>query len=102
MTKDADKMICCLYKEYLQRRKLGNSIAESSQFSREYFKNDPVLSKWHPDDCASVASELKNIGFVKIWGSGNFELTAEAITYMKNRFKNGIMELTDFISKPIP
>ncbi|MSS91304.1 hypothetical protein FYJ45_24625 [Eisenbergiella tayi] len=102
MTKDADKMICCIYKEYLQRRKLGNSIAESSLFSSEYFKNDPVLSKWHPDDCTEIARELKKMGFLDIWVSGKFILTSEAITYMENRFKNGIVELTDFISKLIP
>lgn len=99
LTKDADKMICCVYREYLQRRKLGLSVAESCIFKAEYFQNDPVLSAWNPDDCMTTAEELDRAGLFKVWISGDFEITSDAIFYMENRFKNGILELADFISK---
>ena len=99
MTKDADKMLCCLYKEYLNRIKIGNSKTSSRDFTAEYIKSDEVLSTWHPDDVCATRNELKHIGYLTVNIIGNFKLTDEAITYMENRFKNNLKELTDFISK---
>lgn len=102
LTKDADKMLCCLYKEYLQRIKLGNSKTSSRDFYADYTKTDKFLSTWHEDDIATVRNELGRKHFLKVNILGDFTLTDDAITYMENRFKNNLSELTDFISKFIP
>lgn len=102
LTKDADKMLCCLYKEYLQRIKLGNSKSSSSLFKMEYAKSDSVLSQWHNDDVYATRNELQRKGLLKTYISGNFVLTDNAIIYMENRFKNGLSEVVDLISKFIP
>lgn len=103
LTKDADKMLCCLYKEYLQRVKLGSSKSTSRRFKMEYTKSDPVLSQWHEDDICITRNELKRNGLLNVQTSGNFELTDNAISYMENRFKNGLSEVMDFISNlPLP
>ena len=50
----------------------------------------------------SDLTELKNNDFIKLYIEGSFILTSNAIIYMENRFKNGLVELTDFIAKFIP
>lgn len=62
----------------------------------EFFPNCNI------EDVGDILDELKSIGFVKEWVSGDFLLTNNAIIYMEKRFKNGLIELTDFIAKFIP
>lgn len=98
LTKDADKMLCCLYKEYLQRIKSGSSKSSSKFFNMEYTSTDNVLSQWHNDDVCATRSELSKKGLLKAYMSGNFELTDEAVSYMENRFKNGLSEVIKYLA----
>lgn len=98
MTKDADKLLCCLYCEYLQRIQSGNSKTASANFTIKY-TCETIMPLLHPDDVAALRNELKRLNFVVVSISGNFRLTDNAVIYMENRFKNNIIELTDFISK---
>ena len=102
LTKDADKMICCIYKTFLQRRKNGNSKSFARQFEENYFSTDKFLSSWHNDDLNDTLLEIARAGFVKIYIGGNFELTDQGIIYMENRFINGLKEVSDFVTKFIP
>ncbi len=98
LTKDADKMLCCLYKEYLQRIKSGNSKNASKLFNIEYTRTDNVLSQWHNDDVLATRNELSKKGLLKAYVSGNFELTDEAVSYMENRFKNGLIDVIKYLA----
>ena len=102
LTKDADKMICVIYKSFLQERKSGHSKAEARRFSKDELKSFPDFESWHPQDITDTLLEIGRKGFVKIYIGGDFELSDPGIIYMENRFKNGILEVTDFISKFIP
>ena len=102
LTKDADKMICFIYKTFLQLRKSGLPKSEARQFEEDYFSTNKSFSSWHPDDYDETITELGRAGLIKLYVTGNFELTDLGIIYMENRFKNGLTELTDFISKFIP
>lgn len=102
LTKDADKIICCIYKEYLERRKSGRSKSDAKEFEANFYQNIKSISNWDSDDISDTLHELKNVGFLKMYITGDFSLNNEAIVYMENRFKNGLAELTDFISKFIP
>lgn len=99
LTKDADKMLCCLYREYLNRIKTGSSKTSSRDFTSEYATTDDVLSTWHPDDVDATRNALKRAGYLKVYITGKYQLTDEAIAYMENRFKNNIKEVCEFISK---
>lgn len=99
LTRDADKMLCCLYKEYLSRINTGSSKSSSRNFTPEYAQSDAVLSKWHPDDVSAVRNELQRAGYLKVNIIGKFQLTDDAIVYMEGRFKSNILEITDFIAK---
>lgn len=99
LTKDADKMICVIYKMYLEKIKSGISKAASNAFEKDFYKSDKLLSKWHSDDVTSTFLELGQKKYLKIYISGNFEITNQAIIYMENRFKNGLLDLIDLVSK---
>lgn len=102
LTKDADKMICCIYKSFLQKRKEGIPKATARRFKKEYFINDNHFSSWDTADVRDTLLEIARAGLVKIFIGGNFDLTDDGIIYMENRFKNGLTEVVDFISKLIP
>lgn len=99
LTKDADKMICVIYKMYLEKIKSGMSKTASNAFEEDFYRFDKLLSKWHPDDITTTFLELGQKGYLKIYISGNFEITNQAIIYMENRFKNGLLDLIDLVSK---
>ena len=102
LTKDADKMICCIYKSFLQRRKDGNSKPSARRFEAEYFSTDKILSAWNREDLSDTLLEIARAGLVKIFIGGNFDLTDQGIIYMENRFMNGLKEVSEFVSKFIP
>ncbi len=99
LTKDADKMICIIYKQYLNKIKSGMSKTASYQFKDNFYINDKDLSKWHYNDVNTALLELNRKGYIKLNIIGDFNITDQAIIYMENRFKNGFIELTDFIAK---
>lgn len=102
LTKDADKLICCIYKNYLEKRKSGTPKSEAKEFEGNFYRNVKALSKWNDADAADTLQELHNAKYIRknVWG--DFSLLDSAIIYMENRFKNGLNEVTDFISKFIP
>ena len=93
LTKDADKVICYIYKEYLERRKSGMSKSEAKRFKMDFYQNI-----WRDDDVSDTLRELHSKEFIKREISGSFSLLDSAITYMENRFKKGLSEVMDFIS----
>lgn len=99
ITKDADKMICCIYKSYLERRKNGESKSLAKRFENNYFASDSNLSKWQSEDISETLLELAHSQLVNIYIGGDFNITDQAIIYMENRFKNGLSEILDIISK---
>ncbi len=99
MTKDADKLICCIYKNYLERRKSGISKSDSKYFEDNFYKSDKYLSSWSNDDIADTLEELENNGYISMFITGSFTLRDQAVEHMENRFKNGLSEVLDIISK---
>lgn len=102
LTKDADKMICQIYKSFLQQRKDGVSKASARKFAENYFSVNIDFSSWAKADLEETLLELGRVGLVKIYIGGNFDLTDMGIIYMESRFKNGLIEVTDFIAKFLP
>lgn len=101
LTKDADRFLCTIYKEYLIR------LDTITRQEAMYFKNsimgkDSCLSDFNSDDMQQFFIELKSCGFIKVFIGGDFVLEFPAIVYMENRFKNGIKEVVEFIGNLIP
>ena len=102
LTKDADLLVCCAYKEYLNRRKNGIPKRQANTFHPDFRENTPKLSGWLRDDYLYTIGELQRAGFANSYLDGTFMITDRCVIYMENRFKNGLKEVTDFISKFIP
>lgn len=97
LTKSTDKVLCQLYKEYLSRIK--NNISKSNAL---VFDTTSISQLFENQDIDFEISELKKNSLIEAWITGEVLLRSEAIVYMENRFKNGIIEITDFISKLKP
>lgn len=102
LTKDGDLLACCLYKEYLNRRKSGISKRQANYFESNFYTSMNKISSWCKDDIHYTVYELKRAGLVKMYVDGGFYVTTDFIIYMENRFKNNLKEVTDFIGNFIP
>lgn len=106
LTKDAEKLLCLMYKSYLDMYRINSSKSECNRFGN----TRDIHKKFMPDqyfaDVDELVRELKRNNLIACdFGDNTFleiSLTPSAIIYMENRFKNGIKELSDFISKFIP
>ncbi|MGW8114263.1 hypothetical protein ACVS9P_03610 [Caproicibacterium sp. NSD3] len=102
ITKDANRMLCTLYKSYLEKRKTGTSKADAkyigdySNVQQQYFPNLLV------EDVEETLCELWHNKFIFALNSDNHvrevTLTDDAIVYMENRFKKGLSEVIEAIS----
>jgi len=99
ITKDSYKVLCIIYKVYLQRRKDGNSKEQSVEFSDYNLFKDEYIPDMHTDDMHSAIVELKENGYVKLFVDGGFVLTNAGIILLENKFKNNLSDVMDFISK---
>lgn len=100
LSKDADKMIGVLYKAYLEKRKNGESKAQAKIFSENWCK------EYFPDqleaDVFDTLREIKASFNLKIYVTGGFLLSDEAIIYMENRFPEGVKSVLSFLAQFIP
>lgn len=102
LTKESDKFLAIIYKEYLTRRKSGISKFQAVTFEKEEMINNDKLSSCLESDIESNIEELHRQHLIEMDLAYDFELTDLGIVYMENRFKNNINEVTDFIAKFIP
>ncbi len=100
LSKDADKTLCIIYKEYLTRIK--NNLSKSEAIEFEEFQITSLFHDKDDNDLDLELNELKNNSIIRKDVDGGIELTSTGIIYMENRFKNGLIEITDFIAKFIP
>lgn len=102
LTRDTDKMFCLIYEEYLKRRKSGYSKSEAVFFQHPEVLQMEFLQGILTDDIHDAITELNRNKLIKAYIDHSFSLADEGIIYMENRFKNGLKEVIDFISKFIP
>lgn len=102
ISKDADKLLCVLYKEFLNRRKNGMAKADARHFDDGIIESFDTISDWLPSDISDAMLELARADFLRITIGGDCDLKDSAIIYMENRFKDGLKEVLTFISNFIP
>lgn len=102
LTKESKKVLFKLYKEYLDRIKSGVSRADAKVFDPEII-NQTILSEYSSSDLNDYLCELGTNDYVSnFFGDGvvmHTSLTNSAISEIENRFKNGILDVAEFISK---
>lgn len=99
LTKDADKAICLIYKEYLSRRKSGSPKKVAKDFSARDHWPESFSSEFGFCDFLETLDELKSEGFIKRYMGGGFQLEDLGIVYMEERFPNGIAQVLDWLGK---
>lgn len=106
LTKDQEKLLCLLYKDYLEKRKSGKPIRESNYFGDSNDIRNKHLPDWTDDDASDICWDLCRADILYCAPGDNLanevSLTSNAISMMENRFKDGLMEVIDVISKLVP
>ncbi|MEQ2444577.1 hypothetical protein WMO64_14010 [Pseudoflavonifractor sp. CLA-AP-H29] len=103
LSKDADALVCALYKSYCEKRKLGKSRADAKHIgSAEEIRNE-VVPGWQLPDVEDTCWELKRAGLLASLDADNTvydsSLTDEAIIYMEGRFKSGFTEFLGYLEQ---
>lgn len=103
LTKDADALICLLYKGYCESVKDGISKTQARSLGSSEDIFNSLAPKWTYDDVDNTCRELSRSGLVycqyaddvahEVW------FTDAGIIYMENRFKRGLDEVLDYLGK---
>lgn len=103
LTNDADYLLCVLYKNYKERRKNGENKDDAKIMNSSEHIFMTLLSEWKYEDVDETCRELHRADLLDCFYADDVVefsiLTDAAIIYMENRFKNGISEILDTISK---
>lgn len=106
ISNDANKLLCLLYKGYLEKRKSGETKDKAKSFGGYLNIQQNFVPKWTPDDTDDTCRELDREGYIECrYYDGHVfssALNDSAVVYMENRFKSGLSEVMDTISKFVP
>lgn len=100
MTKDAEKLLCCIYGIFKERNK-----TESRTMAKETTVDeitDKCSSIFHSDDVYELILELKEYGYVTTDVTGNVTIQSSAIEKIENLPKENFDRILDIISKLKP
>jgi len=84
LTKDTQKVLKIIYKEYKKRIKQGEPKSKATIFSLPVL--DKLFSKYSGDNIEHALYELKTNDFINLWIIGSFDLTDKAIEYCESHF----------------
>jgi hypothetical protein len=99
LTKDADKLICLIYKDYLERRERGISKSSAKAYAERSDWPKSLTDHFSAEDVRDTLRELKNSGFTRNYWYGGFTLTDQGIAYMENRFPNGVAQILEWMGR---
>ena len=94
LTNDTYFIFTLIYKEYVKRIKKGISKSNAIEFSTENLLE--ILNA--NNDVHFALEELKDNNFVKLYITGDFELTKDGINYMENRFSKKVNKIIENFS----
>lgn len=90
LTKDADALICVLYKEYLERRRSGTPREHAKYFGSSKSIHENLMSKWSFEDVDKTCRELAEANLLECFCADNTVsesvVSDLGISYMENRF----------------
>ncbi len=94
LTKESRKVLKSIYDIYCKRRKMGQSKSASVYFDADTADGIEGFS--------DAILELSNAKFLKLFITGDFEITDQAILFMENFTKETISKWLEFGSNFIP
>lgn len=107
LSKDANYLICLIYKYYLELHDNGISKSQAKKFDN-FETIHSLVSEWSLEDTYDTCLELsanelliKEKQYIDEIYS-RFSLSDKGIIYMENRFTNKLDKIVDYISKLKP
>lgn len=107
LSKDADYLICLIYKHYLELRDNGISKSEAKKIN-SLEDIHYLVPDWSLDDIHETCLELSNKNLLSKKKPyidekyAHFSVSDDGIIYMENRFSDKINKIIDYISKLKP
>lgn len=106
LTKDSEKLICVMYKCYLEKRKAGIAKSNANRWGTSHVIHEELLPDWSFIDVDDTCRELSRAGLITCSWADNIacwiSISDTGLVYMENRFKNGLAGVLEFVSKFIP
>ncbi len=106
LTKDADRLLCLLYKQYLEKHKAGIPKVEAKLMGGSDDVQRDLLPKVSVEDVDETFRELDRAGFLSVNYYDDLayssQLTDLSIVVMENRFKDGLKGVLEFLAHFIP
>lgn len=99
LSRDADRAICTIYKEYLSKRDNGLPKYQAKRFSDFEEWHSILLTELSDDDAKETIAELARAGLAQMYLGGGFALNDEAVIYMEQRFPNGVSQVLEWLAK---
>lgn len=103
LTKDADALICLMYKQYVQKRKDKISKSQAKIFGSSDNIQKNIAPKWSFEDVDETCRELSRAKLLNCSYADDVVYSAylsdEAIIYMENRFPNGLSQIIQALTK---
>ena len=101
LTKDADKLLTAMYREYRSRRKAGFPRDAAAEFEPSSWGGKAPFSSWIPGDLESAVHELSSSGMISEDILGYIELKQGAIADLENANIERLEKLFDKTSEII-
>lgn len=103
ISKDADALICLIYKYYLELRGTGISKSKAKSLGSSENINQNIIPEWSFDNVEEACKELYRNALLDISYYENIcaivNLSDNGIVYMENRFADKLKSLLDYIDK---
>jgi hypothetical protein len=103
LSKDADALMCLLYKRYCESRKDGKSICNSSYFDDDETIHKDIAPKWLLSDITHLCWVLHEAELLYVRPGDNkandIMITDAGLSYMQHRFPKGLSQVLAFLSK---
>ena len=103
LSKEADALICVLYREYLTRRAHGVPLSRSAYFRDDSSIQENFLPAWAEEDVTEVCRMLARKDLISFDPgddkANGVTLTDEGIIYMERRFSRKVEQVASHLER---
>ncbi|OAB35673.1 hypothetical protein PMSD_11715 [Paenibacillus macquariensis subsp. defensor] len=103
LTKEADALLCLLYKDYLDKRQDGVPKSQAKFLGGSTDIQERLVTKLSLQDTDETCWELHRSNMLYCQSGNNvaclIQLTDDGIIFMENRFKDGLTSVLDHLGK---
>ena len=103
LTKDADKLLAMIYRNYLDKRKDGVDRDVAKRLGSSQTLKETLSLPYSLGDVDSFCMELHDLGYLHVLPADNTvyhaSLTNAGIARLENRFTDGLKSVVEFLTK---